>query len=216
MTPLAPLSIDTSCVTITVKEGDISKSVTQNITVHSKEYAENSNAGSFNIYASCRCRQLYFRFGKPLCKPRRQQNIYHHATPTDIGSIYVEVDGNHVGAVSSYTFNNVHESHTIRAYFLSGSDENNLPKKKLSVIGSFSGVSGEGMYTPGTKVNIDAGSVPGFAFAGWIASDGITYPMPALSYVMPAYDVLLYANWVQSEAPNALSQITTTNLKECG
>ncbi len=210
--PSGPLSIDTSCVTITVKEGDISKSVTQNITVHSKEYAENSNAGSFNIYAVAAAGGSISDSGNRSVN--RGGSRTYTITPHNGYRInYVEVDGNHVGAVSSYTFNNVHESHTIRAYFLSGSDENNLPKKKLSVIGSFSGVSGEGMYTPGTKVNIDAGSVPGFAFAGWIASDGITYPMPALSYVMPAYDVLLYANWVQSEAPNALSQITTTNLK---
>lgn len=129
---------------------------------------------------------------------------------------YVEVDGDNVGAVSSYTFEDIHENHSISAYFLSGiaANQNNVPKKKLTVIGSFSGISGAGDYAPGTKVTIDAGSVPGFSFAGWIASDGIIYPMSTMTYVMPAYDVLLYANWVQAGTPNALSQITTTNLKE--
>ncbi|MDE7321111.1 MAG: hypothetical protein K2N73_00005, partial [Lachnospiraceae bacterium] len=121
---------------------------------------------------------------------------------------YVEVDGSNVGAVSSYTFHNVWENHSINAYFVTGNTE-----KKLTVIGSFANVSGAGSYTPGTRITIDAGFVPGFAFAGWIASDGIIYPMPKMSYTMPEYDVLLYANWIQSSLPNAFSQITTTNLK---
>lgn len=211
--PSGPLSTDTSYVTITFEENDISKSITQNITVHSKEYAENSNANSFNITAVAAAGGSVSDSGTRSVD--RGGSKTYTITPNNGYRInYVEVDGNNVGAVSSYTFSNVHESHTIRAYFLSGSPENNMPKKKLSVIGSFSGASGAGLYAPGTKVTIDAGNVPGFAFAGWIASDGITYPMPAISYVMPDYDVLLYASWVQSGSPNALSQITTTNLKE--
>lgn len=85
--------------------------------------------------------------------------------------------------------------------------------KKLTVVGSFANASGAGAYTPGTKVTVDAGFVPGFVFAGWTASDGIIYPMPQMSYTMPGYDILLYANWIQSGLPNAFSQITPTNLK---
>lgn len=121
---------------------------------------------------------------------------------------YVEADGNNVGAVTSYTFHNVWENHSINAYFMTGSTA-----KKLTVVGSFANASGAGAYTPGTKVTVDAGFVPGFVFAGWTASDGIIYPMPQMSYTMPGYDILLYANWIQSGLPNAFSQITPTNLK---
>lgn len=37
--------------------------------------------------------------------------------------------------------------------------------------------------------------------------------MSKMTYTMPGYDVLLYANWIPADSPNALSQITTTNLK---
>ena len=37
--------------------------------------------------------------------------------------------------------------------------------------------------------------------------------MSNMTYTMPGYDVLLYANWIPADSPNALSQITTTNLK---
>lgn len=120
-----------------------------------------------------------------------------------------------MGAVSSYTFDDVREDHSITAYFLSGSapGQNAAAKKKLTVVGSFAPESGAGAYVPGTKVTVNAGLVPGFSFGGWIASDGILYPSPSMPYVMPDYDVLLYANWIQGSASNTPGLITTTNLK---
>lgn len=215
VTPSGALKTSDTYVTISYTDDrNITKEIKVNITVQPKSN-ESSDGNSFIITANAAAGGSISDAGGHSVS-RGDSKTYTISPNSGYHINYVEVDGNNVGAVSSYTFENVQGNHSISAYFLSGSTANqsNASKKNLTVIGSFSGTSGAGSYAPGTKVTIDAGAVPGFSFAGWIASDGIIYPMPTMSYIMPSYDVLLYANWVQSGTPNALSQVTTTNLKE--
>ncbi len=128
---------------------------------------------------------------------------------------YVTVDGQNIGAVTEYTFHDVKRNHEIYVYFITGSaqEQNVVNRKNLSVLGSFSLKNGSGSYVPNTKVTVDAGTVPGFRFAGWLASDGRIYPSAVTAITMPKYDLILYANWVAEGMNGALSQIATTNLK---
>jgi len=128
---------------------------------------------------------------------------------------YVTVDGQNIGAVTEYTFHNVKRNHEIYVYFITGSaqDQAIANKKNLSVLGSFSLKNGSGSYAPNTKVTVDAGVVPGFRFAGWLASDGRIYPSAVTTITMPKYDLILYANWVAEGMDGVMSQIATTNLK---
>ena len=128
---------------------------------------------------------------------------------------YVVVDGQNIGAVTEYTFEDVDRDHEIYVYFISGSasDQNVVSKKTLSVLGSFSLTSGAGAYAPDAKVTVDAGTMAGFSFAGWLASDGKIYPSAKTTITMPKYDLVLYANWVADGIPGVSNQIATTNLK---
>lgn len=200
--PGGPLSPDDKYVTISYTDnGNVTETTTQNITVNAKE------PDTFYISAAAAAGGTISNTGGSGIKGGNSKT-YTISPYNGYRINYVEVDGNNVGAVTTYTFHNVWENHSINAYFMTGS-----AAKKLTVVGSFTNASGAGSYTPGTKVTVDAGSVPGFVFAGWTASDGIIYPMPRMSYTMPGYDVLLYANWIQSGSPNAFAQITTINLK---
>lgn len=126
---------------------------------------------------------------------------------------YVTIDGKNIGAVTEYTFENVESDHEICVYFISGTAEAAVSKKALNVLGSFALKNGSGSYAPNTKVTVDAGTVAGFRFAGWLASDGKIYPSAVTTITMPKYDLILYANWVAEGMNSALSQIATTNLK---
>ena len=128
---------------------------------------------------------------------------------------YVMVDGANIGPVTEYTFHNVKRDHEIYVYFISGSapQQNAVSKKKLDILGSFSLTSGSGSYAPNAKVTVDAGTVAGFSFGGWFASDGKIYPSAKTTITMPNYDLILYANWIADGTPGALNQISTTNLK---
>lgn len=210
ISPSGALTLGTKYITITYKENDKTYTANQNITVTAKE----SDTDSYCISASAAAGGSISDAGDTWLK--RGENKTYNITPGNGYRInYVEVNGSNIGAVSSYTFSDIQSNNSITAYFLSGTadTQRNIAKKNLTIVGSFAQASGAGSYAPGTKVTVDAGFVPGFAFAGWIASDGIIYPMPSMSYTMPGYDVLLYANWVQSGSPNAFGQITTTNLK---
>lgn len=128
---------------------------------------------------------------------------------------YVMVDGQNIGAVTEYTFEDVDRNHEIYVYFISASasNQNAVSKKTLSVLGSFSLTSGAGSYAPDAKVTVDAGTMAGFSFAGWLASDGKIYPSAKTTITMPKYDLVLYANWVADGIPGVSNQIATTNLK---
>lgn len=202
------LSAGMDSVTITfseiIGEKRVTKSTTQHITVHS------GSSNSYTITANAAAGGSISDSGNHSVG--RGNSKTYTITPSGGYRInYVEVDGNNVGAVSSYTFHNVQGNHSINAYFVSGNSESG--KKKLTVVGSFAPTDSSGSYASGTQITIDAGFVPGFSFAGWTASDGSLYSQSTLSYVMPSYDVMLYANWVPSGTPNTLSPIKTTNLK---
>lgn len=142
------------------------------------------------------------------------KDITYHIYP-DSGHVvnYVMVDGENIGAVNEYTFHNVDRDHEIYVYFITEAARNVVNKKNLTVVGSYSLTNGTGSYQPNAKVTIDAGIMPGFRFAGWLASDGKIYPSAQSVITMPDYDVILYANWTADGAVGGLSQIATTNLK---
>ncbi len=201
------LSVGMDSVKITFSEGTgkdkITKTTTQRITVH-------SGSDSYIITANAAAGGSISDSGNHSVN--RGNSKTYTISPSGGHRInYVEVDGNNVGAVSSYTFHNVHENHSINAYFVAGSFESN---KKLTVIGSFAVTNASGSYQPSAKISIDAGFVPGFSFAGWTSSDGSLYSQPTISYIMPSYDVILYANWIPSNLSNTQHLIKTTNLKE--
>lgn len=125
---------------------------------------------------------------------------------------YVTIDGDNIGAVTEYTFNDVGQDHEICAYFISASSPD-VSKKTLNVLGSFSLANGSGSYAPNAKVTVDAGLMAGFSFAGWLASDGKIYPSAKTTITMPNYNLILYANWVPDGTPSVLNQVSTTNLK---
>lgn len=206
--PEGPLKKGTDKITISFTEKGVTKTATQGISVKAKQ-SEN-----ITISANAAAGGSISDAGNSLVK--RGNSKTYNITPDNGYRInYVEVDGTIVGAVSSYTFDDVQDNHSITAYFLSGSTpyQNTAARKTLTIVGSFAPESGAGSYVPGTKIPVNAGMVPGFTFTGWLASDGTVYPSPVMSYVMPGYDVLLYANWTQAGAPNAVSPVTTTNLK---
>jgi uncharacterized repeat protein (TIGR01451 family) len=75
----------------------------------------------------------------------------------------VTVDGNSVGAVSSYTFNNVTANHTISASFAI-----NIYTISTSVSPSGSGnANGGGDYACGEQVSLTAMANPGYLFVNW-------------------------------------------------
>ena len=145
---------------------------------------------------------------------KKGEDITYHIYP-DSGHVvnYVTVDGENIGAVTDYTFNDVDRDHEICAYFITEAARNAVNKKNLTVVGSYSLANGTGSYQPNAKVTIDAGIMPGFRFAGWLASDGKIYPSAQSVITMPNYDVILYANWTADGAVGGLGQIATTNLK---
>lgn len=203
------LSAGMDSVTITFSEGTgkekVTKSTTQHITVHSgssNSYVITANAAAGGSISDSGNRSV----------GRGNSKTYTITPARGYRINYVEVDGNNVGAVSSYTFHNVHENHSINAYFVSGSSESN--KKKLTIIGSFAATNVSGTYETGSKITVNAGFVPGFSFTGWTSSDGNVYSQSTISYVMPSYDVMLYANWIPSNLASTQSPIRTTNLKE--
>ncbi|MDL2274304.1 DUF2436 domain-containing protein [Oscillospiraceae bacterium OttesenSCG-928-G22] len=90
----------------------------------------------------------------------------------------------------------------------------------VTVAGSYAGTTGEGTYTIGNPVSIDAGSRSGYTFTGWTAA-GVTLSSPSsaqTSFTMPANGVTVTANWRRNSANNlpisgsssAKSTVTTT------
>lgn len=127
---------------------------------------------------------------------------------------YVTVNGNNIGPVTEYTLKNIYGDYEIRAYFITEAAYIASISKNLSVVGSYAVKNGSGKYKPNAKAKIDAGIMPGFTFAGWLASNGKIYPSAQSEITMPNYDLILYANWMLDGAPGGPFQIVTANLKE--
>ena len=121
----------------------------------------------------------------------------------------VVVDGANQGAINSYTFRNVTAGHSITAYF-KVSAAKTYP---LTVAGSFAPAAGTGNYAAGTNVTINAGTVPGYIFTGWITSDGRSFANAVTTLTMPAYALTISASWAPSGSITPVTQVTTTNLK---
>ena len=71
-------------------------------------------------------------------------------------------------------------------------------KYTVIVKNSYAAITGEGTYFSGNTVTINAGSRPGYVFAGWITSDGVIFANPnnaITTFVMPAGDVVVIATW---------------------
>ena len=77
----------------------------------------------------------------------------------------------------------------------------------VTVIDSYAdeGSTGEGSYIEGDEVAIDAGSRSGYTFIGWTVDEGgadIDDPdSSAATFIMPAGDVTVTANWRLNETP---------------
>lgn len=143
------------------------------------------------------------------------KDVTYHIYP-DSGHVvnYVTVDDVNIGPVTEYTFEKLDSDHVIRVYFITETGKKAASKKNLTVVGSYSLTNGTGSYAPNTKVTIDAGTMQGFSFAGWLTSDGRIYPSVQSAITMPDYDLILYANWMAEGVPGGLNQIATTNLKK--
>ena len=69
---------------------------------------------------------------------------------------------------------------------------------ELTVTGSAAAASGAGAYEEGATVHLDAGSRPGYTFAGWEGPDGVAFANASsarTTLTMPAADVSVTATW---------------------
>ena len=75
---------------------------------------------------------------------------------------------------------------------------------EVTVNESYADITGAGFYEEGETVTIDAGKREGFVFIGWTTSDGVELGDPnsaKTTFVMPAHDVTITANWKIEEKP---------------
>lgn len=200
--PSGALSTGNSYVTISYSEGVITKTATQGISVKARTtntYTIQAGAGTGGSIS-----------------PTGNQNIAKGSdkvftiTPASGYQIdRVVVDGANQGAINSYTFRNVTAGHTITAYFKVSA----VKTYPLTVAGSFAPAAGTGNYAAGTNVTINAGTVPGYIFTGWITSDGRSFANAVTTLTMPAYALNITASWAPSGSITPVTQVTTTNLK---
>jgi len=77
----------------------------------------------------------------------------------------------------------------------------------VDIISGYTGASGEGSYTPGAIVSLNAGSRSDYAFLCWTSPNDLTFADvegAATSFVMPAENVTVMAHW--SPDPPALAE----------
>lgn len=97
-----------------------------------------------------------------------------------------------------YVFTNVNEDHTIVAQFSFIGD--GLPRYVVDVLGSYdtTKAGGAGLYREGDIVYIDAGTIDGYEFDGWLV-DGVELfddTDPQTWFFMPAGNVSVVAKWI--------------------
>jgi len=67
----------------------------------------------------------------------------------------------------------------------------------VTVVNSYAAVSGAGNYVSGSTVTVNAGSRPGYAFAGWTTQGIGALPNNSVaSFTMPSNNVVVTANWL--------------------
>jgi hypothetical protein len=119
----------------------------------------------------------------------------------------VLVDGGSLGAIDTYTFNNVQQNHTIEAIFAEVLSTQYI--LTLAVNPQDSGTAADeidaGPYAEGTTVDIKAESAEGFIFNYWEATDGtFTDEFNAVtSFTMPAQNVTVTANFTEGGVRNS-------------
>jgi uncharacterized repeat protein (TIGR02543 family) len=108
----------------------------------------------------------------------------------------VLVDGESVGPVTSYTFTNVTNSHTISAAFI-----NQTYTLDMAVAPAGSGtatdLTGTGPYAEGTLVRIKAEQAAGYIFTGWSSPAGefADFSAAETTFTMPAQNLTVTANF---------------------
>lgn len=68
----------------------------------------------------------------------------------------------------------------------------------VSVTGSYAETTGEGSYTQGAVITINAGTRSSYSFAGWTSLDGVNFENPGsatTNFIMPDKAVKVTANW---------------------
>jgi uncharacterized repeat protein (TIGR02543 family) len=116
----------------------------------------------------------------------------------------VTIDGENMGALSTYTFSGVEENHTIAAAFVQ--NEQPVPVKTSTYTVSYHPNGGTGTvpvdmnrYYKGDKISLLSGAgltKSGYVFAGWALADGTPATNP---FTMGRQSVTLYAVWTNKE-----------------
>ncbi|MDD3349387.1 MAG: S-layer homology domain-containing protein [Eubacteriales bacterium] len=86
----------------------------------------------------------------------------------------------------------------------------------VDLVGGYPGESGEGSYTPGTIVSLNAGSRSDYTFLCWTSAKNLAFADvegSATTFVMPAENVSVMAHW--SADPPALAE-TVCRINETG
>lgn len=141
------------------------------------------------------------------------------ASGSKISAVYVDgellnpSDYNDVYTSGTYVFEDITQGHTISVQFDKTMDF--APKYTVDVLGSYAGYqAGEGLYKEGDKVTINAGTLEGYQFCGWL-TNGVELKNASAtktSFVMPGRDVKIAATWRPvSEEPETQFNTLTFN-----
>jgi hypothetical protein len=106
----------------------------------------------------------------------------------------VLVDGESVGAVSNYTFENVTTNHTIHATFALLPPDTYTLTLAVNPMGAGT-VTGGGSYEAGAEVPLTATANACYSFVNWTKGAEVVSEVANFNYVMPEQDVTLTANF---------------------
>ncbi|MBW6499667.1 MAG: T9SS type A sorting domain-containing protein, partial [Bacteroidales bacterium] len=108
----------------------------------------------------------------------------------------VLVDNVSVGAMASYTFQNVTANHTIEAQFSMLAPELYTLTLQVNPMGA-GAVSGGGSFEEGQLVTVSASANAGYNFVNWTRGGVEVSAVADFSYEMPAENVTLVANFIK-------------------
>ena len=132
----------------------------------------------------------------------------------------VTVDGSSVGAVSSYSFTNVTENHTIHAEFTEVEEDDDNPGIIILPYTLRYETNGAGEIEPETEFfewtkpyeDLPVPSLDGYIFGGWYYDEELTEPVDG-DVAVDALTVTLYAGWSLDESDpdnNGVSDLLDT------